>query len=115
MLNHIIKRIARLFRVSSPTTELLEQGCHEEVITQFDQAIRLDPQHATAYLNRGVAYYDFGQPKRAIEDFDKAIRLDPQAADAYNDRGNAYLDLGQSERPIGGSVARQLPRKLRKR
>ena len=61
------------------------------------EAIRLDPQYAIAYNNRGFAYDNLGQHERAIEDYDETIRLDPQYVKAYNNRGNAYYNLGQHE------------------
>ena len=66
----------------------------------MDKAIRLDPQDAAAYLNRGNAYGALGQYERAIEDLDEAIRLDSQLAMAYNNRGRAYKEVGQYERAI---------------
>jgi tetratricopeptide (TPR) repeat protein len=38
------------------------------IIKESDQAIRLDPNDAEAYINRGIAYKNLGQHKRAIED-----------------------------------------------
>ena len=86
----------------------LEQGDHSEAIEAFDEAIKLDPQDAIAYYNRGVAYNRIGQSKmrvsssdrsqyeRAIKDFGEAIRLNPQA-DAYYNRGVANRALGYFE------------------
>ena len=44
-------------------------------IEDFDEAIRLDPQYAIAYSDRGLAYHMLGQYERAIEDFNKAIEI----------------------------------------
>ena len=55
---------------------------------------------ATAYTNRGLAYYDKGEVDRAIADFDKVIALDPNNADAYSNRGNAYDEKGEFDRAI---------------
>jgi len=80
--------------------DLHRQGRFEEAITDYDEAIRLDPQLALAYYNRGVAYQSMGQPQRAIQDYDEAIRLDPQYAPAYVNRGIIYRNLGQPQRAI---------------
>ena len=69
----------------------------ERAIEDWDEAIRLDPQDADAYNNRGIAYHDLGEYQRAIEDYDEAIRLNPQAAYAYYNRGLAYERLGRQE------------------
>ncbi len=56
---------------------------------------------AWAYYNRGVAYGNLGEYRRAIEDYDEALRLDPDYAVAYNNRGSAYSNLGEYRRAIG--------------
>jgi tetratricopeptide (TPR) repeat protein len=66
----------------------------------FDEAIRLDPNNAAAYNNRGDSYAKLGQYEKAIEDFDEAIRLDPNYANAYHNRGITYAILGQNESAI---------------
>ena len=62
--------------------------------------IRLDPQFAGGYGNRGVAYERLGKYRRAIEDYDEAIRLDPKDAHTYSNRGVAYASLGEYQRAI---------------
>ena len=79
---------------------LYEKGQLEEAIVEYDKAIRLDPQLAKAYTNRGSAYGSLGQEQRALQDFNEAIILDPQDAIAYNGRGAAYSELGKFEKAI---------------
>jgi tetratricopeptide (TPR) repeat protein len=57
-------------------------------------------QLAVAYTNRGFAYSNHGEYRRAIEDYDEALRIDPRHALAYNNRGNAYSYLGEYRRAI---------------
>ena len=57
--------------------------------------MRLDPQYAFAYNNRGISHLNLGQFQRAIQDFDEALRLDPQYAQAYGIRALAYTYLGE--------------------
>ena len=64
------------------------------------QAIRLDPNLAQAYTNRGLAYSGLKQYQQAIADYNQAIRLDPNDASAYNNRGVAYGRLEQYQRAI---------------
>ena len=42
-------------------------------LQNYDEAIRLDPQDAKSYYNRGYAYNNEAQYQRAIEDFDEAM------------------------------------------
>lgn len=72
----------------------------EMSIQNHKGAIRLDPQLALAYNNRGDAYKDLGRYQKAIQDYNEAIRLDPQLALAYNSRGDAYKDMGQHQKAI---------------
>ena len=64
-------------------------GQHFAAIADYDIAIRLNPDDADAYYNRGVAKGKLGQHFAAIADYDIAIRLNPDYADAYNNRGYA--------------------------
>jgi tetratricopeptide (TPR) repeat protein len=50
---------------------LLWQGPNDRAIEDYDQAIRLNPNCAEAFSNRGIAYGSKGQPDRAIEDYDR--------------------------------------------
>ncbi len=59
-----------------------------QTLENFNQAIRLDPDNAELYRNRGVAYKKLGQFYYALRDFSRAIKLDPDDADSYNHRGN---------------------------
>src|SRR5258706_1860196 len=49
----------------------------DKAIEDCSQAIRLKPDSARAFSNRGGAYIFKDQYDRAIEDLDQAIRLDP--------------------------------------
>jgi tetratricopeptide (TPR) repeat protein len=67
---------------------------YDRAITDYDQAIKLDPNEAIPLNNRGDVYYQIGQVDRAMDDFNAAIKLDPNYADALNNRGLAYLGRG---------------------
>jgi tetratricopeptide (TPR) repeat protein len=63
---------------------------NDKAISDFTEAIRLDPNYALAYFNRGKAYIHQGSFDKAVSDFTQAIRLDPNYALAYFNRGKAY-------------------------
>lgn len=83
-----------------------DAGQLEEAITEYSQAIELDPEYALAYHHRGIAYAKKEQWDLAIADGTKAIELDPnieldpQYALAYNSRGIAYAKKGQWDSAI---------------
>ena len=74
-----------------------KQQEYEKSIEHFTQAIQLNPNHASTYYNRGLAYYKTGETDDAIKGFSKAIDLNPNYAEAYNNRGIAYYKKGEFE------------------
>jgi len=64
-----------------------ESGHSYLAIEDYNEAIRLDPNLASAYFNRGV-WYQSGD--KAIADYNKAIELDPNYAEAYSNRNISY-------------------------
>ncbi len=69
-------------------------------IKKYDKAIQLNPQDASAYLNRGFARYNLGENQEAIKDYDEAIRLKPQYTNAYYNRGLAQYILENYQEAI---------------
>jgi tetratricopeptide (TPR) repeat protein/formylglycine-generating enzyme required for sulfatase activity len=63
---------------------------YDKAISDYNEAIRLQPNHAAAYNNRGNAYQAMKDYDKAISDYNEAIRLEPNYAVAYFKRGNAY-------------------------
>ena len=47
----------------------------EEALTAYEQAIRLDPNFANAYNNKGIALNDLKRYKEADQAFEKARQL----------------------------------------
>jgi len=76
-------------------------GHYDESIADCTEAIRLNPQDASAYNNRGLSYhYGKADYNRAIADYTEAIRLNPQDASAYNNRGFSYNSKKDYKRAI---------------
>jgi tetratricopeptide (TPR) repeat protein len=67
---------------------------------EVDRAIALDPEDAAAYFNRGLAHESKGEVDRAIADYSKAIEVNPKYAKAYSNRGIAYEKKGDKEQAI---------------
>ena len=64
---------------------------YANVIADLERAIKLNPQCAYLYYNRGNVYAARKDYARAIEDYTKAISLDQKLAEAYYNRGLAEL------------------------
>lgn len=78
----------------------IQQSAYDRAITDINQAIRINPNLASAYKERGNVYHIVGNDIRAISDFNQAIRLDPNLASAYAKRGHAYFRQGNYDRSI---------------
>jgi tetratricopeptide (TPR) repeat protein len=78
-----------------------QQGDLPGAIADYDRAIELEPDDATAYTNRGLARYDQKDLPGAIADYDRAIELNPDDATAYTNRGNARRQQGD----LPGAIA----------
>jgi tetratricopeptide (TPR) repeat protein len=69
------------------------KGDHDRAIADYDEAIRLEPNNASAYAGRGRVFEKKGDPRRALADFNKALTLqsDLPGAIAGRDRVRAAL------------------------
>ncbi len=72
-----------------------QQGKFDKAIEDYDEIIRINPESADAYNNRGAAKGALCRHQEAIADFDEAVRINPQYANAHENRGNAKSALGQ--------------------
>lgn len=61
-----------------------EKGQYDQAISDFNNAIEINPRYIKAYNNRGIVYRLKGQYDKAISDFNKAIEINPLDAEGYN-------------------------------
>src|SRR5687768_2694056 len=53
-------------------------GLYTQAAQMFEQAVKLDPQHADAHFGLGHAYFELQQWKNAIRGFERAYELNPK-------------------------------------
>src|SRR5947209_13554765 len=70
-----------------------QRGEHTEAVRQIDVALKINPNAAAAYSNRGNALKDLKRFDEALASFDQAIALKPDYAEAFNNRGIALKEL----------------------
>lgn len=78
---------------TNPTLQI--RGC-----TKVIARTMLGDPLSTAYMNRGIAYAQRHQMKKAIADFTSSIDANHANNFAYYNRGNVYLDLGKPKEAI---------------
>lgn len=71
---------------------LQSQGQTREALADFNQAIKLDGRFIPAYINRGFAYLEAGDPANAEKALTAALQVDPNQLGAQSLRATARLN-----------------------
>jgi len=86
--------------IHTTSSEYIDRGINHETSSQFEMAlsdfsnaIKLDPTNPLTWKLRGAVYYRLERYQKAISDLTKAIELDPSKAESYLYRGNAYGEM----------------------
>jgi len=85
---------------SSLGVALGKEGCVQESMEAYQQAIEADPEMSAAHVNMGKALVKLGRHAEAIHAFQTGLALDPQNAKAYNSLANAYRRTKQPEKAL---------------
>jgi len=68
-------------------------GRNEEATHDFEEALRLDPNHVMAHCLYCASLLIMGRPNRALEHAEAAVRLAPHEANAHFFLGETYMSL----------------------
>src|SRR5690606_3858465 len=66
----------------------------------YEEALKVDPNFAEEYYNRGLTYKMAADYQQAIMDFSQAISLKNDYADAYYQRSLSHLDHGENYKAL---------------
>jgi tetratricopeptide (TPR) repeat protein len=77
-------------------------SAYNHAITDFTEALRLDPNEPQAFFKRAWTNFRNGEFDKAIADYNAAIDLEPSRACAYAIRGMC-LGGNPCDRTFGGS------------
>src|SRR5262249_61824828 len=72
-----------------------DHGDLARALGDFGEALRLDPQHADAYFERGKLLNRVGHRKRALADFNAALELKPGLITALRPIGVDWFGQGE--------------------
>ncbi len=76
-------------------TALYGIGQFGEAASEYEQAVRIEPNFAEAYGGLGATYSALGMYNEAANSFEQTVRIDPSRANAYFGLGDAYGKLGR--------------------
>src|SRR4029077_2411793 len=79
---------------------LARKGQSGEAMVHYEVAMRLQPNYAEAYYNRGTVLFAKGRIDEAIADWEKALQIQPNDANAHTALGNALLQKGSIREAI---------------
>jgi lipoprotein NlpI len=85
------------------------KGDFDHALSDYYEAIRIDPNYARAFGSRGHVFRHIGNYTRAISDYSEALRLDPSDTGVYADRGFAHFltaDYPQATADLAQALAR---------
>ena len=99
IVRRIKKEIARTY-VYRGAARYWKKNDFDNAITDYTNAIELDPEYADAYNHRGISHFSNGDIDNAISDYTKAIELDQEFTEAYKDRATAYFGNGDFDKAI---------------
>ncbi|NJO71294.1 MAG: tetratricopeptide repeat protein [Oscillatoriales cyanobacterium RM1_1_9] len=75
----------------------IQLGDYLGAITDFEQALKQDPQDAAVYVARGNAYRLSGKYVEAIQDYSQALKINPKDALAYYNRAIAQVCIEETQ------------------
>ncbi len=79
---------------------LATHGKMDQAITQYAEALRLDPNFADAHDNLGVALAKKGRMDQAMAQYAEALRINPNLALAHNNLGIALAAQGEMDQAV---------------
>jgi len=77
-----------------------EAGNPEDAMQILNGMVKLFPNEAEAYSERGQGYIEIKDYPRAVADFNKALSIVPTHSGVYFFRADAYFNLGQNDKGI---------------
>ncbi len=77
-----------------------KQGEYHTAIVEYNEALRIRPDHGPTYFKRGNAWMKQEKYDEAIHDFSEVIHLEPGNAAAYSARAGAWSAKGDYDRAV---------------
>ena len=78
----------------------LEDGLHEEALTEFERQLGLNSRHPGGQLGKALALMGLARNAEALAALNQAIALQPDFAAAFANRGILHDRMGQPENAL---------------
>lgn len=86
---------------------LAQTGKIEVAVAEFEEAVKLNPEHALARFNLGLCWQQLGKDKWAEREYKEVVKIDSRVTGAYINLAAIYQSRGQlkkAERVLEGVV-----------
>jgi tetratricopeptide (TPR) repeat protein/tRNA A-37 threonylcarbamoyl transferase component Bud32 len=77
-----------------------KEGRFDQAITEYKEALRINPAYAQVHLQLGNAYGEKAKLDLAIEEYKEALCINPDYAEAHNNLGGALANSGNYDQAI---------------
>jgi WD40 repeat protein/Tfp pilus assembly protein PilF/transcriptional regulator with XRE-family HTH domain len=78
----------------------LEGQRYEDALSAYERALKLDPNFALAYANKGRTLFGLARYEEALNSINQAIRRDPRDISFYNNKKEFLLQLQRYEEAL---------------
>ncbi|MGY6530438.1 MAG: tetratricopeptide repeat protein [Cyanobacterium sp.] len=86
--------------LNAETREIKEIVSNLRQVESLSQELRVKPNSAIFFFERGNSYSKLGNVSGAIADYTEAIKQDRDYAEAYHKRGILYLESGEKQKAV---------------
>lgn len=66
----------------------LQQGKFEIALSEFNEAVEIDPSYAPAYNGLGLLYAALGEDAKAVASYRRSVELQPKNSESHNNYGS---------------------------
>lgn len=78
-----------------------DAGNNFSAVKEYTEAIKLNPNHEKAYVNRGYVYCEMKNYDKAINDYEMALTINQNSVFAYYSLGAVYVNKGKKDQAAG--------------
>ena len=82
---------------------------YEDAVQAIDEALKIDPKDAAAWISKGIVLIDLGRNDEALRALDESLKLDPKDTVAWTSKATALVNLGRNQDASEQRITRMTP------